>query len=142
MREVLYRHSLTRNKHCPREGCLAEESVRHVFWKCGFAKRVWGEVGLFYGLIRGLSFDKIMRGTGFYGLKGRDRFLWWFLISFTKFCLWEARGVLMKRNVVWGVGRVTGEVQRRLSWDVDRFGYHAAKERWKGLYGGGNGFGQ
>ena len=140
VRDVLYRHSLTRNKQCPREGCLGEETVRHAFWECGFAKRVWGEVGLFYTLLGGLSYEAVMRGKGYFNLRGRNRFLWWFVISLTKFCLWEARGVLIKKNIVWGVGRVVGkvrgEIRRRSHYDVTRWGYHQAKERWKGLVDG------
>ena len=128
VREVLYRHCLTRNKYCPRDSCMAEESIAHAFWVCSFAQQVWGEVG----------YEDIVVGRGWKGLRGRKRFLWWFLICLTKFVLWEARGMVVRHNVVWGVSRVVwrirGEVRRKFRWDVETYGYHQAKERWKYLY--------
>ena len=46
--------------------------------------------------------------------------------------------MVVRHNVVWGVsrvvGRIRGEVKRRFRWDVETYGYHQAKERWKYLY--------
>lgn len=42
VKEVMYRHGLSRDDRCPREGCLQEETIRHTFWECDFAHRVWG----------------------------------------------------------------------------------------------------
>ena len=116
---------------------MAEESIAHAFWECSFAQQVWGEVDLFFGLVGGVGYEDIVVGREWKGLRGRKRFLWWFLICLTKFVLWEARGMVVRHNV-WGVsrvvGRIRGEVRRRFSWDVETYGYHQAKERWKYVY--------
>ncbi|KAK1802547.1 hypothetical protein P4O66_004204 [Electrophorus voltai] len=44
VRDVLYRHGLTRHPRCPRPNCAEEETLRHVFWDCGYARDVWGKV--------------------------------------------------------------------------------------------------
>ncbi len=38
----MYRHGLSKDGRCPREGCSQEETIRHTFWECAFAQRVWG----------------------------------------------------------------------------------------------------
>ncbi|KAL6481307.1 hypothetical protein MHYP_G00093870 [Metynnis hypsauchen] len=64
VREVLYRHGLTRHPRCPRPACAKDESLRHVFWECGYARATWGKVD---GLCRALdpqfvlTYEKLVR---------------------------------------------------------------------------------
>ncbi|KAJ7988601.1 hypothetical protein DPEC_G00325240 [Dallia pectoralis] len=56
-----------------------------------------------------------------------------------KVALWDSLGFLVRSNVDKGVAGVIGWVRAELRWridsDVARYGFHAARERWKGLYG-------
>ncbi|KAJ7983471.1 hypothetical protein DPEC_G00377930 [Dallia pectoralis] len=58
---------------------------------------------------------------------------------FKQVALWDSRGFLVRSNVGKGVAGVIGWVRAELRWridsDVARYGFHAARERWKGLYG-------
>lgn len=140
VREVLYRHKLTRNKFCPRDTCMAEETQSHVFWDCPFAAEVWGEMGKVFDLCGArvnLCYEKVMFGLVLGGVGKRVNFLVWLLISLVKKGLWDSRGVLIKSNVKGSVRgvveRVKGDIRRRVKWEVDKWGFNAAKERWKEL---------
>ncbi|KAJ7988599.1 hypothetical protein DPEC_G00325220 [Dallia pectoralis] len=56
-----------------------------------------------------------------------------------KVALWDSLGFLVRSNVDKGVAGAIGWVRAELRWridsDVARYGFHAARERWKGLYG-------
>ena len=69
----------------------------------------------------------------------RGRFLIWLIISIIKRNLWLARKDLVERNRDWGVEgvvrRMEGDLVQRIKWDVEKWGYHAALERWKGGLG-------
>lgn len=41
VKEIMYRHGIAKDRRCPREECLEEETIRHAFWECGFAQSVW-----------------------------------------------------------------------------------------------------
>ncbi|KAJ8335374.1 hypothetical protein SKAU_G00387160 [Synaphobranchus kaupii] len=138
VRERLFRHSITW-KYCPRDSCMVAETVAHVFWGCPFAQAVWKEVGLFFPIMQGVSYEGITVGKDSKNRQGRKIFLWWLVVSLVKFGLWEARGLLVRHNAKRGVKRVVGKVRselgRRVQWEVTSMGYHKAKERWKDLYG-------
>ena len=139
VRDVLYRHKLTKNRFCPREGCgREEETVNHVFWECRLAQEVWGWMGRRYERVRGVTREEVLFGEGLGKGKGkgkekkRGRFQLLLLLSLVKQKLWGARGEggWTGRGVV---GMVGAEVERRFRWEVLRWGFHAAWERWKGL---------
>ncbi|KAJ8352439.1 hypothetical protein SKAU_G00239150 [Synaphobranchus kaupii] len=64
VRDVLYRHSLTQDRFCPRAGCRERETVQHVFWGCAFAQEVWGLVKGRYGVLEGLRQEGVIFGEG------------------------------------------------------------------------------
>ncbi|KAJ8344774.1 hypothetical protein SKAU_G00289670 [Synaphobranchus kaupii] len=137
VRDVLYRHSLTQDRFCPRAGCRERETVQHVFWGCAFAQEVWGLVKGRYGVLEGLRQEGVIFGEGLGKKKGRDKFLAMLLMSVVKYKLWVARGEKGEVKQGWtarGVFQmVKGDVERRYGWEVLRWGFHAAWERWKAL---------
>ena len=84
-----------------------------------------------------MSYDVLMLGLGLRG-RGREGFLLWLLLSLGKAALWDARAVLVRSNVDWGVGgvvaRVRGELGHMRKMEDDKYGYHAARERWKTIF--------
>ena len=107
VRDVLQRHGLSRLHSCPREVCGLDETIDQVFWGCGFAKGVWDELVIifFFFFFKLLSYHVLMLGLGL-RRRGRKGFLLWLLLSIGKAALWDARAVLVKGNVDWGVGGV------------------------------------
>ena len=71
VRDILYRHKLTKNQYCPRVGCGGEESVQHVFWGCAFAQEVWGLVEGRYKVLGRVTREKVLWGEGLEKKKGR-----------------------------------------------------------------------
>lgn len=65
MREVLYRHGLSRLHSCPREVCGLDETTDHVFWGCGFAKGVWDELVIFFSKVGNSVIPCVDVGFGF-----------------------------------------------------------------------------
>ncbi|KAL6476340.1 hypothetical protein MHYP_G00148500 [Metynnis hypsauchen] len=139
VREVLYRHGLTRHPRCPRPACAKDESLRHVFWECGYARATWGKVD---GLCRALdpqftlTYEKVMRG---WSHDTRSPFLsrMWLLVSVTKRELWNARTSLIQKGTILDIvgiyRKICADLRFRMEHDIIRWGYHAAKERWRDL---------
>ncbi|KAL6476339.1 hypothetical protein MHYP_G00148380 [Metynnis hypsauchen] len=140
VREVLYRHGLTRHPRCPRPACAKDESLWHVFWECGYARATWGKVD---GLCRALdpqfvlTCEKVMRG---WSHDTRSPFLsrMWLLVSVTKRELWNARTSLIQKGKILDIvgiyKKICADLRVRMEHDVIRWGYHAAKERWRDLF--------
>lgn len=137
VREVLHRHGLSRVRSCPRAGCVSDETIDHVFWGCKFARGVWGELEMFFPRLGFLSYDMLMLGLGLRE-RGREGFLLWLVLSVGKAALWDARAVLIKSNVNWRVGGVVAKIREEVvqmrRMEEDKYGYHAARERWKTLF--------
>ncbi|KAL7852899.1 hypothetical protein SRHO_G00186840 [Serrasalmus rhombeus] len=139
VREVLYRHGLTSHPRCPRPACAKDESLRHVFWECGYARATWSKVD---GLCRALdpqfvlTHEKVMRG---WSHDTSSPFLsrMWLLVSVTKRELWNARTSLIQKGTILDIvgiyRKICADLRFRMEHDVIRWGYHAAKERWRDL---------
>lgn len=107
-------------------------------WDCPFAGGVWGRARQWIekidpGLI--VTWARVERGVG----SGRGKFLIWLIMSLIKRGLWLARQDLVGKNRDGGVEgvirRVEMNVKGRIERDTERWGKHAALERWKGGLG-------
>lgn len=140
VREVLFKHKLTKQQECPRAGCHAVESISHVFWDCNFAQRTWNKCETLFSSLS--STFCVLPAVVLYGLKvgggaNAKSFVLWLLVSLIKFELWNSRNLLVKRGIVCTVDGL----YRRLLWnlrglvegDIKRWGFHAAKEKWKSI---------
>ncbi|KAG7487320.1 hypothetical protein MATL_G00021900 [Megalops atlanticus] len=141
VRDVLYRHKLTRHPFCPHPTCMGEETLSHAFWDCGFAKEVWTRTErLLRALDSGfvLDYDKLIRGWDARRGKKDTDFLLLLVISLTKKKIWDCRELLVKKNVTPSAAGVCNKVffdlKFRVRKDVVQWGYHSAREKWKGLF--------
>ncbi|KAK2810877.1 hypothetical protein Q5P01_000336 [Channa striata] len=141
VREKMYRHGLSHSPLCPRLTCGAEETVHHVMWECSFARRVWVTARRVVRRAEPnfiLTWEVVERGLAAANTSSRGRGLW-LLLSLYKRELWLARQALVRKGQQWSVERllekVKWEMKERMKWDVQKLGYHAAKERWKGGFG-------
>ncbi|KAK9543285.1 hypothetical protein VZT92_001076 [Zoarces viviparus] len=140
VRDVMYRHSLARSPVCPREGCMGEETVRHVMWDCPFASIVWGRAATWLRRLDPgfkLTWTRVVEGGGL----GSKHFLTWLIISLVKRSLWVARQDLVGKNresrLEGVLKRVELDIKGRIERDIRKWGKHAALERWKGGFGWG-----
>ena len=138
----MYRHGIARSPGCPRAACAASETVRHVMWDCPFAGLMWRRAGELLRRVEGgllLDWDKVERGLTGVVRNRRTRFLLWLIMSLCKRGLWLAREDLVKYNRDWGaegvVRRVEGDLVGRIKREMEKWGHHAALERWKGGMG-------
>ncbi|KAK2912183.1 hypothetical protein Q8A73_006296 [Channa argus] len=141
VRDKIHRHGLGRSPLCPRPSCGAGETAYHVMWEFSFARQLWAKAKKVVGRAKPdltLTWQVVERG--FVGAHIRSGWgILWLLLSLYKRGLWLARQELVRNGVEWsteGVAKgVEWEVTERMKWDVDKLGYHAAKEKWKGGFG-------
>ena len=140
VRDTLYRHGISRNGFCPRNTCFREETVDHALWGCAFAQKVWENIIGRFPVLRGLSQRAVLFGEGLQGFKGREGFVVLLVVSLVKKALWDARCLAARCNVEGKVEGVVGWVRLKLGWrfrlEEERWGFHAAKEKWKSILGG------
>ncbi|KAK2811010.1 hypothetical protein Q5P01_000299 [Channa striata] len=141
VRDRLHRHGLGPSPLCPRVACGLVETVYHVMWECSYARKVWLRAER---VVKGtlpdfvLTWEVVERGlVGVYSGSGWE--VLWLLLSLFKKEIWLARHELVRKSREWSVERVVKKVEwemkERMKWDVDKLGYHAAKEKWKGGWG-------
>ncbi|KAK2912199.1 hypothetical protein Q8A73_006312 [Channa argus] len=141
VRDKIHRHGLGRSPLCPRPSCGAGETAYHVMWEFSFARQLWAKAKKVVGRAKPdltLTWQVVERG--FVGAHIRSGWgILWLLLSLYKRGLWLARQELVRNGVEWSTERVDKgvewEVTERMKWDVDKLGYHAAKEKWKGGFG-------
>ncbi|KAK2875306.1 hypothetical protein Q8A73_024276 [Channa argus] len=141
VRDKIHRHGLGRSPLCPRPSCGAGETAYHVMWECSFTRQLWAKAKKVVGRAKPdltLTWQVVERG--FVGAHIRSGWgILWLLLSLYKRGLWLARQELVRNGVEWSTERVAKgvelEVTERMKWDVDKLGYHAAKEKWKGGFG-------
>ena len=140
VRDILYRHGISVNCFCPRGDCMRIETVQHTFWACRFAQRVWGGAGRRFAALWGLTERGVLFGDGWKGWRIREREQVILVISLYKKALWDARCATVRTRVNAGVRAVQGWVGAELEWRFSiakgRWGFHAAKERWKVVWDG------
>lgn len=140
VRDILYRHGISINKFCPRNFCFAVERVGHVFWDCAVAQEVWAQFRKDFVVLQGLSIKGVLFGEGWQGMGGKDRFLVLLLVSTVKKALWDARCMAVRSNVHVNAKGIVGFVRAELCWrfqvEVEKWGFHGAKEKWKVIWAG------
>ncbi|KAI4896701.1 hypothetical protein NFI96_030906 [Prochilodus magdalenae] len=100
VREILYRHGLTRHPWCPRPTCAEDENLGHVFWDCGYVQGIWTRLAGLCSKVDPqfiLTKEKVMRG---WPQDTRSPFLsrMWLLVSVTKRELWNTRTTLIRKG--------------------------------------------
>uniref|UniRef100_W5MPE4 Reverse transcriptase domain-containing protein n=1 Tax=Lepisosteus oculatus TaxID=7918 RepID=W5MPE4_LEPOC len=94
VREVMFRHKLTKTKHCPYSECEETETIKHVFWECVTAKQVWDKCQQFLTCIQPgflLTSEKVTFAWKGTERKGTVDWVLWLVISIIKHFLWSAR---------------------------------------------------
>ncbi|KAK2912136.1 hypothetical protein Q8A73_006249 [Channa argus] len=141
VRDTIHRHGVGRSPLCLRPSCGAGETAYHVMWECSFARQLWAKAKKVVGRAKPdltLTWQVVERS--FVGAHIRSGWgILWLLLSLYKRGPWLVRQELVRSGVEWSTERVAkgveSEVTERIKWEVDKLGYHAAKEKWKGGFG-------
>lgn len=134
VRDTLYRHGISRSQVCPRNQCRGVETVGHAFWGCAFVQEVFDRASRRFPALQGLTQGGVLFGEGRQGGTGRERFMVLLVVSLIKKALWDSRCLAVRCSVEGKVEGVLGWVRNelgRLRADVERWGFHAANERWR-----------
>ncbi|KAJ8362606.1 hypothetical protein AAFF_G00367660 [Aldrovandia affinis] len=140
VRDLFYRRRLAQVRTCPREGCGAEETVSHVLWDCGYARRVRTLVMGVFGKF--VSVGDVTKDFVVYGLLARnygvvDGACGWVLACCLKVALWRARNLWVAKRVALsdqeGRALMMGLVREYVGSDRRRWGEPYVQRTWKGL---------
>ncbi|KAK2912149.1 hypothetical protein Q8A73_006262 [Channa argus] len=135
VRDTIHRHGVGRSPLCLRPSCGAGETAYHVMWECSFARQLWAKAKKVVGRAKPdltLTWQVVERS--FVGAHIRSGWgILWLLLSLYKRGPWLVRQELVRSGVEWSTERVAkgveSEVTERIKWEVDKLGYHAAKEK-------------
>lgn len=91
----LKRRRCSRNAKCPRPDCSGEENVKHLFWSCNYAQKVWGLTRPWLKeLFKDPREDDVMYGH-LEGKESKKWERWWAVINCVKEGLWRSRNLVV-----------------------------------------------
>ncbi|KAK7893054.1 hypothetical protein WMY93_022206 [Mugilogobius chulae] len=104
VRSVMHSRGLSRIQTCPRPGCGAPESVRHLLWECSAAVDQWATAGSlqFPYLPAGevLTAQLMLYGVGLSPQTQRKGFARiWLTLAAIKDAMWTSRNLLVGRHM-------------------------------------------
>lgn len=137
VRSTMYAHGLGKSKYCPRENCLEEETIVHLMWECGFAKKVWKGVKEYYECLRDITYESSVYFEIKEGGK-QQRAKVYLLLSIVKLKLWRAQQGWIKGVYKWSVEgtckRIEKEIEQICMYEISKWGWEAIKDRWKAIF--------
>lgn len=137
VRNTLFNHSLTRNKFCPREGCLGIETVEHVLFECLFAKQLWQKLGQKFLFLKDITWTRVQQMD--FNLETEKLYKVLELVSIVKAKLWEVRCSVITGTTKWSVlgtaQSIEEAIQSRFQLEINKWGIDSIKDRWKMVYG-------
>ena len=137
VRSTLFKHNLTLNKMCPRDGCNGEETVEHALFECPFAKHLWEKLGQRFGFLKDVTWAKVLYMD--FKLEGEKKGCKALeLASVVKAKLWETRCSIINGTEKWSIENTTQSIevtmQRKLKLEASKWGIDAIKDRWKIIF--------
>ena len=104
VRAVMHSRGLSKNQTCPRPGCGAPESVRHLLWECSAAVDQWATAGSlqFPYLPAGevLTAQLMLYGVGLSPkITKKDFTRIWLTLAATKDAIWTSRNLLVGKHM-------------------------------------------
>ena len=103
VRAVMHSRGMAASPTCPRPGCGAPESVRHLFWECSAAGDQWATAG-------SLQFPYLPAGEaltaqmGLYGVSQKSQLppdfpKQWLTLAAIKDAIWASRNLLVRKHM-------------------------------------------
>ncbi|XP_051949460.1 uncharacterized protein LOC127620309 [Xyrauchen texanus] len=106
VRAVMHSRGMAKNPVCPRPGCSAPETVRHLLWECSAARDLWAKTGPLYfpclpaGRVQ-MDYKLAILGVG-QGLKdctAKNFTSLWLTFNSIKDAIWTTRNLLVGKHV-------------------------------------------
>ncbi|XP_016522825.1 uncharacterized protein LOC107835100 [Poecilia formosa] len=102
LRAVMHSRGMSATSICPRPGCGAPESVRHLLWECSAARDLWAEAGSlqFPYLPAGevLDLQLVLYGVSHQKMEKKDFAEMWLTLATIKDAIWTSRNLLVSRR--------------------------------------------
>ncbi|KAI7809233.1 hypothetical protein IRJ41_003095 [Triplophysa rosa] len=105
-RAVMHSRGMARNPICPRLGCNAPETVRHLLWECDTARDLWALTGplVFPSLPAGgvqMDYKLAIHGVGrsLRDLMAQHFISLWLTLNTVKEVIWTTRNLLVGKKV-------------------------------------------
>ncbi|KAJ8352366.1 hypothetical protein SKAU_G00238420 [Synaphobranchus kaupii] len=113
-------------------GAQSEDGACETYWS---GQEVWAEAQVHFMVLQGLTVKGVLLGEGWQRMRFKDWVLVLLVLSLIKKGLWDAQCASVQSNVEVGVKGIMGCVRAELRWrfwvEERKWGYHAAKEKWK-----------
>ena len=104
VRSVMHSRGMATHSICPRPGCGAQETVRHVLWECRGAVDQWATAGsLIFPRTRPvgvvLTAQLVLYGVGQQRLTKAQNIKLWLTLAAIKDAIWTTRNLLVRRRM-------------------------------------------
>ena len=104
VRAVMHSRGMAANSTCPRPGCGAQETVRHLLWECRGAADQWATAGsLINSRTRpvggGLTAQLVLYGVGQERLSKAQYGQLWLTLAAIKDAIWTTRNLLVSKRM-------------------------------------------
>lgn len=103
VRSVLHSRGMSATSTCPRPGCGAPESVRHLFWECSAAVDQWttaSSLNFPYLPAREvLSAQLVLYGVSPQKISAKDFAEQWLALAAIKDAIWTSRNLLVRKHM-------------------------------------------
>lgn len=137
VRVTMHAHNLGKQKKCPRENCVEDETIEHVLWGCEYAKKVWEGVKGKYKELGMVTYEEItyFRAKGGTNERHKIRCM---LLSIIKLKLWKARQGCITGGFKWGEIGTIKAIEKEFEgiyWhELQKWGIDTIKDRWKDYF--------
>ncbi|XP_032411593.1 uncharacterized protein LOC116714903 [Xiphophorus hellerii] len=102
VRAVMHSRGMSATAICPRPGCGAPESVRHLLWECSAAVDLWAKAGsLQFPHLPArevLESQLVLYGVSQLTIKKKDFAEMWLTLATIKDAIWTSRNLLVSRR--------------------------------------------
>lgn len=103
VRSVLHSRGMSPSATCPRPGCGAPESVRHLFWECSAAVDQWATArSLKFPYLPArevLTAQLVLYGVSPQKMPARDFAEQWLTLAAIKDAIWTSRNLLVRKHM-------------------------------------------
>ncbi|KAL7852902.1 hypothetical protein SRHO_G00186870 [Serrasalmus rhombeus] len=131
-RAVMHSRGMAKTSICPRLGCGAPETVRHMLWECSAARDLWLRTSALWcpylpaGGSQTLVYQQAVNGVGWSRALPSATFReLWPILNSVKDAIWESRNLLVGKRVEVSLQAKVKMVERA----VQEYTRHASRRR-------------
>ncbi|XP_042275461.1 uncharacterized protein LOC121902270 [Thunnus maccoyii] len=103
VRSVMHSRGMSTLSTCPRPGCGAPESVRHLLWECSAAVDQWATAGSlqfpYLPAREVLTAQLVLYGVSQAAIKKNDFAKQWLTLAAIKDAMWTSRNLLVRKHM-------------------------------------------